>query len=133
MTAEAAKTILIVEDEEDMAFVLKIRLEATGYEVHAETSGATALSWAVQHQPDVAILDLRLPDLDGYEVCQELRRLYARSEVRVLMFTALDEPSDELRGFTNGADAYLTKRCAPTELLQTVADLLSGRELAPAF
>lgn len=125
--------ILLVEDEEDVAFVLKTRLERQGYEVHAEAFGATALSYAAEHRPDLVILDVKLPDLDGYAVCQELRQLYARTDVQVLMFTGLENPSEELRGRNTGADAYLTKRVQPAELFSTVSRLLSQRPGSPAL
>ena len=117
--------ILLVEDEEDIAFVLKIRLEAVGYEVHTEASGAVALSYAAQHQPNLVILDIKLPDLGGHEVCRELRKLYGHSELPVLMFTGLDGPMDDIPGFVAGADRYLSKRSEPEELFRAVEELLS--------
>ena len=126
MSVTCQERILVVEDEVDIAFVLKVRLEAAGYEVHTEGYGATALSYATEHQPDLVILDVKLPDVDGFEVCQQLRVLYPRSDVAVLMFTGLEATCDQLRGFANGADAYLTKRCEPVELLKTVEELLEG-------
>jgi DNA-binding response OmpR family regulator len=131
MVTTCPERILLVEDEEDVAFVLKTRLERQGYDVHIEAFGSTALSYATEHRPDLVILDLKLPDLDGYAVCQELRRLYSRDDVQVLMFTGLDEPSHELRGRATGADAYLTKRVQPAELFSTVTRLLSQRPGPP--
>ena len=124
VATEAVERILLVEDEEDVALVLKTRLEAVGYDVHTETFGSTAVSYAVEHQPDLVILDIRLPDLGGYEVCQELRRFYGRGHLPILMFTVLEGLNDDIRGFASGADAYLNKRCAPNRLLATVNQLL---------
>ena len=128
MTVACQERILVVEDEDDIAFVLKARLESAGYEVHTESYGATALSYATEHQPDLVILDVKLPDVDGFEVCQQLRTLYPRSDVAVLMFTGLEGTCDELRGFANGADAFLTKRCEPAELLKAVEALLENAQ-----
>ena len=68
MAVACQERILVVEDEDDIAFVLKARLESAGYEVHTEGYGATALSYATAHQPDLVILDVKLPDVDGFEV-----------------------------------------------------------------
>ena len=124
MTVAVQERILIVEDEEVICLVLKRRLESLGYEVHAETSGARALSYAAEHQPNLVILDLKLPDISGYEVCGELRRIYDRSQVAVLMFTGVDGPIDDIYGFAHGADAYLSKRASPAELVNTIDQLL---------
>ncbi|MBI4598000.1 MAG: response regulator, partial [Candidatus Omnitrophica bacterium] len=92
--------------------------------------GKAAISWAVEHQPDLVILDLVLPDMDGHKVCQELRRLYSFWALPVLILTAKNQPIDQLRGFAHGADAYMTKPFESGELLRTVA-LLVGNT-APA-
>jgi DNA-binding response OmpR family regulator len=126
MAGENRRRILVVEDEEKIARLLVLQLESAGYEVHTEAYGKTALSYAAEHQPDLAILDLRLPDISGYEVCKELRKLYHSWIVPVLMVTAMDQPVDQLRGFACGADAYLTKPFSLPELLETVA-LLFGQ------
>ena len=122
---DCQERILLVEDEEDVAFVLKIRLEAAGYEVRTETSGAVALSYAAAHQPDLVILDVKLPDFGGHEVCRELRKLYPRDDLPVLMFTGLDGPMDDIPGFVAGADRYLSKRAEPEALFKAIEGLLS--------
>ena len=120
--------ILVVEDEEAIARLLKSYLESVGFDVHSETSGAEALSYAAEHRPDLVILDLRLPDIDGYEVCKGLRRLYESWVVPIMMLTGLDTPLDKLRGFGLGADAYLTKPFEPPALLPTIEFLLGKTE-----
>ena len=120
--------LLIVEDDRSLVKVLKVRLESVGFEVHAESCGSTALSYAAEHQPDLVILDLRLPDIGGYEVCRELRKLYHPWSVPVLMLTGMDRPIDQVRGFAHGADAYLTKPCDPSELVRTI-ELLLGQAI----
>ena len=101
-----------------------------GYDAHAEHSGQAALAYAAEHRPDAVTLDVRLPDMSGYEVCQELRRLYHRWDVPIVMVTAMDRPMDELRGLAHGADAYMTKPFEFSELLRTLS-LLLGRESPP--
>ncbi len=118
------KQILIVEDNWDQARVLQLELEAVGYATMTLRSGNAALSFAAEHQPDLVILDVRLPDIGGYEVCKRLRRLFHRWDVPILMLTGMDKPMDQLRGFAHGADAYLTKPYEYAELLKTVALLL---------
>ncbi len=124
MAVASQERILVVEDEADLAASLTARLEAVGYAVHTERSGSEALRYAAHHRPDLVILDVQLPDVCGYEVCEQLRRAVPHAELPVLMFSVMDTPADEMRGFASGADAYLPKRCRPTDLLQTIAQLL---------
>lgn len=124
MTEGTSQRILVIEDDQGMAELLKSRLESAGFQVQTEGRGGAGLSQAQEHRPDLVILDLRLPDMGGYEVCTKLRKLYDRWDVPILMLTGMDKPIDELRGFAHGADAYLTKPYEPTELLKTVAVLL---------
>lgn len=132
MTATDHGWILVVEDDEDASFILKSRLESAGYEVHAESSGARALGYAAEHEPALVVLDVRLPDLGGYEVCEELRKFDHCAEVPVVMFSVMDEPVDRERGFEHGADAYLPKSCGLSRLLHTIAQLLSPAPAAVA-
>ena len=125
---KAAQThgrILIVEDEEALARHLGSHLQRAGYEVRMEHSGKAGLVVAAEHWPDLVLLDLVLPDISGYEVCTELRRLYRPWHLPVLMLTALNSPKHRLLGFGHGADAYLTKPVSSGELLRTVETLLS--------
>ena len=126
MHTEFRRKILVVEDEEKLARLLEQELTSAGYDVHVELRGQAALQHAVERQPDLVILDLRLPDLSGYQVCKELRRLYSSWSVPVLMLTAMDMPIDQLRGFATGADAYLVKPFDFQDLLETVALLLGS-------
>ena len=127
MIGQRVQQILVVEDDHAMADMVRQRLESAGFSVHTEGQGVTALSYAAERRPDLVILDLRLPDMGGYEVCREIRKLYNRWDVPILMLTGMDKPVDELRGFAHGADAYLTKPYEPSELLQTVTLLLGQK------
>ncbi len=124
MGARERKTILVVEDEEKIAAVLASQFRLAGYDVHTETHGRPALRYAVEHEPDLAILDLRLPDMDGYDLCKALRTVYSPWNLPVLMLTALNQPIDQLRGFAHGANAYMTKPFELTEVVETAAQLL---------
>jgi len=118
------KHILVVEDERDVAGLLRARLESGGYDVRVAARGRDALVAARAERPDLVILDLMLPDMDGFAVSEGLRVLYGSWAVRILMLTALDQPQAKLHGYGAGADAYLTKPYDAGELLGAVAKLL---------
>ena len=124
MAEAAQKHILIVEDEEAEATLLKLLLESAGFQVHTEAGGKLALGYAFEHRPDLVILDLKLPDMHGYEVCQAMRKLSHPWPVPIVMLTGMERPIDQVRGFAFGADAYLTKPCDSNELLKTIEQLV---------
>ena len=113
-------SILVVEDDPEVAQVLRGRLESKGYETHIETTGESALNYAAKQGPDLVLLDVSLPDMSGLQVSKQLRKLYSRRELPIVMLTAKDQPVDQLYGFAHGADAYLTKPYNPSELTQTI-------------
>lgn len=125
MDAASRKHILVVDDEEPLTRLVQSRLESVGYQVHVEFNGQGALNYASAQRPDVVVLDVNLPDINGYEVARELRKLYHPWALPILMLTVRDKPVDQLRGFAHGADAYLTKPFDSAQLVETVA-LLSG-------
>ena len=129
MTVACQERILIIEDEEDLALILECRLEAAGYEVHVESRGLSGIQHVMEHPADLVILDLRLPDMEGHEVCRELRKRYDHTDLPVLMFTVMNEPLDDLQGFAAGANAYLPKACEPSQLFDTIERLLHGEEV----
>ena len=123
--------ILIVEDNEDLAFGLQKTLEFEGHEVTVAEDGPAGLEKAGAWDPELVVLDLMLPTMDGFEVLRQLRRGGAR--VPVLVLTARDEESDIVLGFDSGADDYVTKPFSTLELLARVRALLRrGREGAPS-
>ena len=124
MVKERQRQILVIEDDESLAHLLKMQLESEGFTVHTETRGTKGLSYAAEHPLNLVILDLKLPDVSGFQVCKELRRIHRPWNLPILMLTALNEPVDQLRGFAHGADAYLTKPYEPDELLQTIRLLI---------
>ena len=119
--------ILIVEDDTSISGALKVRLASAGYSPQVVGDGQTAVRSVATDPPDLVILDLKLPDIHGFEVCRMLRRQYQPWELPVLMLTGSETPKTKLGGFATGADAYMTKPYRPAELLRTVR-LLLGHE-----
>jgi len=116
-----AKRILIIEDEPDIIRGLKDAFEFEGYRVLAAADGSTGIHLARGEAPDCIVLDLMLPDANGYEVCQELRRI--NGLVPILMLTARSQESDKIRGLEVGADDYVTKPFSVGELLARIRAL----------
>jgi two-component system KDP operon response regulator KdpE len=109
-----ASQVLVVEDEAHMQRFLRATLVANGYQVTEATTGAVALMHASRHAPDVVILDLGLPDVDGFEVMQQLR---AFSKVPIVVLSARGREADKVKALDAGADDYLTKPFGVEELL----------------
>jgi DNA-binding response OmpR family regulator len=116
--------VLVVEDDEDIADVLRRSLRNEGYEVRTSADGVEALDVASGFVPDLVVLDLGLPRMDGVEVC---RRLRADSDVPILMLTARTETDDRVIGLDSGADDYLVKPFERRELLARIRALLRRR------
>lgn len=121
MTVTATKKILVVDDEANVRQLVKSYLEKDGYQVLEAADGATALQLARREHPDLVVLDLMLPEIDGMEVCRILR---AESDVFILMLTARTEEADKLIGLGIGADDYLTKPFSPRELMARIKAIL---------
>ena len=111
------QTILIVEDEPSLVEVLSYNLEKEGFEVLIATDGRQGLDKAKSAIPDLIILDLMLPSIDGLQVCAQLRSNPATQSIRILMLTARSEETDEVVGFNMGADDYVTKPILDENLL----------------
>jgi two-component system response regulator RegX3 len=107
-------TVLMVDDEQFLLESLSFTLRKAGYEVLCASDGKTALEMAESHNPDMVLLDVMLPEVDGIEVC---RRLRDRSDVPILMLTAKDHESDRIVGLEMGADDYISKPFSTHELL----------------
>ncbi len=114
--------ILVVEDQRDLALGLRANLEVEGYAVDVASTGEEALRIAGERRPDLVILDIMLPGIDGYEVLAKLRAM--RLDSPVLMLTARAEEVDKVRGFRTGADDYVTKPFGVMELLVRIQALL---------
>ena len=120
------KRILVVEDEERVANLIQRQLETDGFEVQIAVRGSTALNLVATHPPDLVILDLRLPDVSGYELCAMLRRLYSAQQLPIVILTGVEQTAMELREQAVGANAYLRKPYDAIELLETVNRLLAS-------
>lgn len=121
-------TILIVDDEETVRTLLRAYLLAEGYTVHTAADGPEALLAAHATAPDLVVLDVMLPGLDGFEVC---RRIQQERNCYVLMLTARDDEIDKLVGLSVGADDYLTKPFSPRELVARVKAILRRNRMLP--
>jgi len=120
----ATARVLVVEDDAEIADVLRRSLRQEGYEVRTSGDGVDALAVASGFTPDLVVLDLGLPGLDGVEVC---RRLRAEGDVPILMLTARAETEDRVGGLDSGADDYLVKPFERSELLARIRALLRRR------
>ncbi len=116
-----AATVLIVEDDPDTANLVQLYLRRDGYKVLSAPDGREGLKLAQDAGPDLVVLDLMLPGMDGLEVCRELRR---NSNVPIIMLTARVEEEDRLEGLNLGADDYVTKPFSPRELAARVRAVL---------
>ena len=118
------KRILVVDDEVDLVETLTFRLEANGYEVIKAYDGQAGLDLAKKGNPDLIILDLMLPKLDGYKVCRMLKFDEKYKKIPIILFTARAQESDKKMGVEVGADAYITKPFDPQVLLAKIKQLL---------
>ena len=125
----AKKKILIIEDEKDIVEMIKYNLNKEGYATSTLFRGRDAVSSVKKDQPDLVILDLMLPDIDGFEICKELRANERTAYVPIIMLTAKSQEADKVTGLELGADDYVTKPFSPRELLARIKAVL--RRKAP--
>ena len=118
------KRILLIEDETDMVYALTLQLEAINYEVLSATDGQKGLDMACNKNPDLIILDLMLPKVDGYKICRMLKFDEKYKKIPIIMFTARVQDQDKKLGQEVGADAYITKPFDSKELLDKISALL---------
>lgn len=118
------KLILVVDDELDMLMAIKLRLEASGYKVMTATDGLEGLNEARKIKPNLIILDIMLPKMNGYKVSRFLKFDEAYRDIPIIMLTALSGEDDKATGEETGADAYLTKPFETQVLVNTVKEIL---------
>ena len=128
MSPQGPKKILIVEDEPDIAQLVKHYLEREGFQPSIAKTGLEALTLAVSTRPDLVILDLMLPQLDGLEVCKTLRHKPETALLPIIMLTAKKEETDTVIGLELGADDYITKPFSPKALVARAKSLLRRLE-----
>lgn len=118
------KKILIVDDEPNIVLMLSNRLKANGYDVLSALDGQAGLALAQTTGPDLIILDLMLPVIDGYEVCSRLKKDNRYSKIPILLFSAKAQQEDIARGEETGADGYIVKPFEAQALLDRIKELL---------
>lgn len=116
--------VLVTEDSPTVLEIERYALENAGYEIIVARDGQEALDLARREKPDIIILDLMLPKLDGYKVCRMLKFDEKYKHIPIIMFTSRVQKSDEALGFEVGADAYLPKTADPKDLLDKIQALL---------
>jgi DNA-binding response OmpR family regulator len=121
--------ILVVDDEPELVELVKIRLEANGYQVLTAYDGQEGLDKARNEKPDLIILDLMLPKMDGYKVCRMLKFDEKYNKIPIMLFTARAQESDRKMGEEVGAEAYITKPFEPQILLGKIKELLAKRQV----
>jgi two-component system, OmpR family, alkaline phosphatase synthesis response regulator PhoP len=124
----AKENIVVVEDEDDIRELLRYNLSKEGYQVAGAASGEEALNLAAAALPDLILLDLMLPGMDGLEVCRRLKREPRTSQIPLIMLTAKGEEADIVIGLELGADDYITKPFSPRVLLARIRTALRRRQ-----
>lgn len=120
-----AKKILIVDDEPSITVPLKFLMEQNRFEVMVVHSGESALDAVDHFEPDLVLLDVMLPTVDGFQVCQQIRETPRNKNLKIVFLSALTRDLDIAKGNTLGADAYITKPFSNADVVKQVSDLLS--------
>jgi two-component system, OmpR family, alkaline phosphatase synthesis response regulator PhoP len=123
----ASYRILVVDDEEDLLELIRYNLTKEGYRVHCVASGEQAINEARTNTPDVIVLDLLLPNVDGLDVCKQLKSDPKTQHIPIVMLTAKSEEADVVTGLELGADDYITKPFSPRVLLARIRSVLRRR------
>ena len=118
--------ILIVDDEPHIVRLVSFKLEKAGFDVTIADHGQQAIDLALSERPAVMLLDVMLPDIDGYAVCSKLKEQLGADAPAIALLTARSQQSDVLQGYECGADSYITKPFDPDDLLTTVQQLLQN-------
>ena len=119
-----AGIVLVVEDDEMVADVVRINLSAHGFEVVHAPNGAAGLAAIAQQRPDLVLLDVMMPEVDGWTMLTRLRETADTASLPVVMLTAKTMPADQVRGYNLGANGYLTKPFSSADLLSKVQEVL---------
>jgi two-component system alkaline phosphatase synthesis response regulator PhoP len=130
MTATQAPKVLLVDDEQDIIDLLKYNLEREGYQVATALNGRDAIKQAKQYRPDLIVLDIMMPGMDGVEVCNQLRQMPEFKQTLITFLSARAEDYSQIAGFEAGADDFITKPVRPKVFVSKVKALLkrSGSE-----
>ena len=123
-----SKEILIVDDEPDVVVPMQFLMEQQGYSVMAAFRGEDALDLIYQYKPDLVLLDIMLPGIDGWEVCEIIRLNQNYRDIKIVFLTAKGRDEDVAKGLALGADAYITKPFSNAVLVATVKKLLENKK-----
>jgi DNA-binding response OmpR family regulator len=126
--AMSAQKVLVVDDEDHILELARLYLSREGYQIETVTDGASAMARFSQVKPDLVVLDIMLPNVDGLTICREIRK---QSQVPIIMLTARDEVTDKVVGLELGADDYLTKPFHPQELVARAKALVRRARIEP--
>ena len=118
--------ILLVDDEPNIVMSLEFLMRKNGYQVGIARNGTEALAAIDQTPYDLVLLDVMMPDVDGYQVCRQLRQNPARAATKVIFLSAKSQPADVQKGYDAGADLYIPKPFSTRQLMQKVRELLGG-------
>lgn len=119
-----SKRILIVDDEPSIIVPLQFLMQQNGYETAVAFSGEEAMETIAEKAPDLILLDIMLPIIDGFEVCQRVRENPQWNKIRIILLTAMGGDANVAKGMALGADAYITKPFSNTEVIEKVKELL---------
>jgi CheY-like chemotaxis protein len=125
MTGAQSTLILVADDDDDVRELVVFRLERAGYQVVTATDGQEAVEIALERPPDVCVIDVMMPKLDGYEVTERLRASPGLAEVPIVLLTASVQEAAVDRGFEAGASDYIKKPFSPQELVERIAAALN--------
>jgi two-component system, OmpR family, alkaline phosphatase synthesis response regulator PhoP len=124
MAGTMAQKVLLVDDEQDIVDLLKYNLEREGYQVYTALNGRDAIKSAKAHKPDLIVLDIMMPGMDGVEVCMQLRQMPEMQHTMITFLTARGEDYSQIAGFEAGADDYITKPVRPKVFVSKVKAML---------
>lgn len=119
--------ILIVDDEPNIVLALELLMKKEGYEVHTVADGERAVQAAKELRPDLILLDIMMPNMDGYEVCQSIRSDALLKDVRIIMLTAKGREVEREKGMALGADLYITKPFSTRQVVMKVREILTAK------
>jgi two-component system alkaline phosphatase synthesis response regulator PhoP len=126
------KRVLVVDDEVYILQILEFSLEMEGFEVATAQNGEEAIAQALENPPDLVVLDIMMPRMDGYEACRRLKTDPRTQNTPVILLSAKGRSIDQEIGFEAGAEEYITKPFSPRKLVERIKALLTDRDLRPA-
>lgn len=118
------KRILLVDDEPNILLAIEFLLKKEGYTIQKAFDGQQALELAASFRPDIIVLDVMMPELDGFEVAQRIRNTPSFEDVRIIFLTAKGTPNDKMRGYSSGGEVYLIKPFDNDELVRIVNEIV---------